>query len=66
MTPKEFNETHRENLRLIASIGQTYLKQWVNDGMPRDKPSEIMKHMWIRISGALERINGPRIETTKK
>ena len=50
----ELEEAHKENLVLINSIQRTLSIQWKNDGFPKE-PSETSKHMWIVVSGCLER-----------
>lgn len=51
----EFNTIHQENLKLITEIQRIISIQWKADGFPKE-PSETSKHMWIVVSGYLQRI----------
>lgn len=44
-------------MRLIESIAQIYLRLWVLEGRPFEAPTELLKHAWTRIAGAVDRIN---------
>jgi len=60
MTPaqnKQFYTIHQENVRLIESIAQMYVQFWRLEGKPFEAPTELMKHVWTRIAGVLDRIN---------
>jgi len=54
---QQFNIIHKENVRLVESIAQMYLRLWHLEGRPFEAPTELLKHAWTRIAGALDRIN---------
>lgn len=54
---QQFNVIHQENVRLIEAIAQIYLKLWVESGRPIKEPTELMKHVWIRMAGSIDRCN---------
>lgn len=54
---QQFNVIHQENVRLIEAIAQIYLKLWVEASRPFKEQTELMKHVWTRIAGAVDRCN---------
>lgn len=52
----EFDQLHAENMKLITEIVRTIARQATFDKFPLE-PSETSKHMWIIVSGAIERCN---------
>lgn len=52
----KFNITHQNNQKLINDLYAIYITVWKNEGFPKE-PTEIMKHIWTRIAGGLDRCN---------
>lgn len=54
---QQFNIIHQDNVRLVESIAQIYLRLWVLEGRPIEAPTELLKHAWTRIAGCIDRCN---------